>query len=233
MATPLFRPTIEEAFQRFLTDQEAHVSRTMLEQFKDVLQYFQQYLQQEGHESLSELLKAHWQEVSSKGEGFLRTFHSPQILPAAPGFLQDLIYQQSILPPGMVTNAEKTLHRLGRWLLAQELGSENDYLTALQVMPHFSTQLDTSEELSSRIFDMSRDDPPMGKVLDEVKGYIEIKKVHRDGITVLPVLRNDVQPFIRLTREASALAQPGWWIDARLAQTPQGWQFIDVGNVLP
>jgi hypothetical protein len=233
MAAPLFRPTIEEAFTRFMADQESHTTKTVREQWQDVLAYFRQYLEQEAPHGLPDSLKPRWEQAVRDGERFVRTFNTGQILPAVPGFIQDLMYQQSILPPGMITNTEKVLHRLGRWLLAQELASENDYLAAVQAMPHLADQLDPAEELSSRIFDLSRDDPPLGKVLDEIKGYVEIKKVHRGAISVMPIERNEIKPTVKVDPETSALARAGWWIDARLVQTPHGWQFVDVGNVLP
>lgn len=233
MATPLFRPTIEEAFGQFLTDQFPLVTRTMHDQYQDTLEYFHQFLEQDGGETLPEPLKAQWKEASARGEKFLKTFHTPQILPAVPEFYKDLSYQQSLLPPGFLTTAEKTLRLLGRWLLAQELGTEKDYLEALAAFPHYAAMLEPAELLSSLLFDHAHDEPPMGKIFEEVKGYVEIKRVQKGALILLPVVENHLSPFVRVPNDASAIAVAGWWIDAHLVQSAQGWHFVEVGAILP
>jgi hypothetical protein len=232
MVTPLFRPTIDEALSRFLDDQEGQVTRTVHQQQGDIIHFFRQYLEQDGHESLPEPLRERWKD-SARQERFARLFHTPQLLPAVPGFIADLEYQKAMLPPGTVTNAEKTLHLLARWLLARGLCSESDYLITVQCLPHLADQLDPAELFSSLLYDQSRDDPPLGKVLQQLKGYLEVTRVMRGNLHLLPIDRTDVQPSVKVSTEASGLARPGWWVDAQLVLTPHGWNFLDVGNVLP
>lgn len=233
MSTPLFPPTIEQAFGQFLHDQEGHCTRLVYDQYHDVLEFFRQFFEQDGWEFLSPELQKKWKEASAQGQTFLKTFHTPQIMPAVPAFMKDLAYQQSILPAGMLTNAEKCLHLLGRWLLAQEQTQERDYIAALEAFPHYAPQLEPADQLSSMLFDFARDQPPEGKVFESIKGFSEIKKVQKGALILLPLIENHLSPFVRVPPEASAIAKAGWWLDAHLIQTPNGWYFVDVGSVLP
>ncbi|MFM7199404.1 MAG: hypothetical protein ACKO6N_01320 [Myxococcota bacterium] len=233
MPTPLFRPTIEDAFIQFLDDQRTHSTQLQHTQYEDVLEHFRQFLEQEGHESLPEPLRARWTTAVNNGETFIQTFHTPQILPAVTGFFQDLTYQKSLLPPAVTNNAERVLHLLARWLLAQELCNERDYLEAMEGLPQYRTQLESAEQLGSVLFDFAREEPPGGKIFDEVKGYAEITKVHRGSLILRPLVQNHLSAYVRVPQDASALARTGWWIDLHMVQTSEGWLFVDVGSVLP
>ena len=233
MATPLFRPNIEQTLARFLETHRAQAAKTMLEQYSEVLEQFTRYLDQEGSEQLPEHLSARWTEANANADRFCQAFNSSQILPNVPGFLQDLEYQQSVLPKGMLANARRIFHELGRWLVASSLGTETDYLEAIQALPCPAEELDDADAPSSMLFDLSRDDPPYGKGFDQMRGYVEIVQVRRQQLVVCPIRGPAGNATIHVPQDAAAIARAGWWIDAHLARTGNGWRFIEVVTILP
>jgi len=232
MATPLFRPTIDTVFSDFLDHRRPKLSQRQQEAIEDVFQYFRQYLDQSGADTLPEKHRLEWEQVVDR-PSFVEAFPSIYILPASPGFLADLIYQESVLPVGLVGNAQKTVRLLGRWLLAHELAPESDYVTLVESQPTLQEQLFEAEEMSSIIYDATREDPVFGKILDEVRGYHEIVRIRRGGLILAPLNRTDLQLLVRVPHRASSLARVGWWIDGRLVKAPRGWDFVDIGNALP
>lgn len=233
MATPLFRPGIADILIHFLEEMAEQMTKKQLDQFQEVTDLFNRYLDQEGSETLPSDQKKEWELASAKGQHFSQVFTMSHLLPNVPGFLQDLTFQQALLPPGTLPTAQDMMHRLGRWLLSRELAPEQDYRVAIQALPGFEAKLDRADELSSALFDVSREDPPLGRIFDEIRGYVEIVRVHRGVLTVVPLQGNAVHGVIHVDPSTSSLAEVGWWIDARLARTANGWQFVDVGSVLP
>ena len=233
MATPLFRPSLDEVFSSFLETQSGHVTRTVLSQFEEVISLFRQFLEQDGPPLLPEPLAPRWEDAKKAGQRFTQAIQAPHLLRFVPPFMQDLEYQKSLLPAGTQTNAEKVFHLLGRTLLLQELATERDYVLAVEAFPHYAPQLEPAELLSSLLFDHAQEDPPNGKVFETVKGWVEIARVQRGSLLLAPLIQQQLSPALKVPAEASALARTGWWIDAHLLQTSHGWSLADVGSVLP
>lgn len=233
MATPLFRPSIDEVLSEFLASQAGHTTRTVQAQHEAVFELFRHFLELEGPSLLPESLQARWEQAKRSGQRFVSTIQASQLMRFVPAFMQDLEQQKEILPAGTLTNAEKVLHILGRSLLFHELVSEREYVQAVEAFPHLANQLESAELLSSLLFDHAQEDPPDGKIFEEVRGWVEITRVQRGTLQLAPRVEQHLSPLLKVPPEASAIARTGWWIEVHLLQTSHGWRLADVGSVLP
>ena len=237
VATPLFRPTIDKALNDFVAHERRVRSSKAAEHSAEVVLYLTQFLNVEGRDILGGEARGHHPATKAAADGsnapVVRAFSIAHLPAALPAFVDDLSYQEGVLPPRVLRDFESVLHRLARWLLFHEYVGEQAYFRAIEALPKAGAERDEADVFSSLLFDFSREQPPVGRIQDEVKDYVEIMRVRRGVIHVVPVHQPDKEPLVRVPMEASMMARAGWWIDCHLLQIGARWHILDVGSVFP
>lgn len=121
--------------------------------------------------------------------------------------------------------------KLAKWMAA------NGYLDAaaadeaVERGTSAARDLPRAERLSRLLFDQAqRGAKDCGDIADDdiVEDYFTIERVEPGALW----LTGDAGP-VKVSDEASSLAQPGWSVYLVLARTAQGWKLLESDNVYP
>ena len=223
MATP--KLTIAQVLDAFLAEQKARLSAKTWSRYESSISLFKAYLESyfPGHDG-------EYSAVTRKGGTYCSTY-GPEDIPQ--GFSEFLSYfmPHKVMGSNETMKAAATVVKnLRKWLAekgyAGEEEIEDDYVEDLaRNLPATQKLLDLLDAHIDQTLDEDCDNP--------IEGHFTIQRIERGVLWLEPLLGGPSLGPFELPEEITRNCKAGWDIGGAVAQTSQGWQFVEVWNLSP
>ncbi|MDP9386511.1 MAG: hypothetical protein M3Q48_00930 [Actinomycetota bacterium] len=226
------RPSIDDVLSEFLAAQEQRLAERTFANYRSVVDLLRHCLNGYGHQYLDDDERRRYEAAVDAGDedAFVHLFGPRKIVEGLGEFLDYFMVRKVMAGEELLRAAGTVTKKLAKWMAA------NGYLDAaaadeaVERGTSAARDLPRAERLSRLLFDQAqRGAKDYGDVAehDIVEDYFTIERVEPGTLW----LTGDVG--VKVTKEASSLAQPGWSVYLVLARTAQGWKLLESGNVYP
>ena len=226
-------PSIDEVLSAFLAAQEQRLAARTYANYLSVIDLLRHCLNGYGHQYLDDDERRRYQAAFDAGdeEAFVRLFGPEKIADGLGEFLGYFMVRKVMAGEDLLRAAGTVTKKLAKWMAA------NGYLDAaaageaVERGSSAARDLPRAERLSRLLFDQAqraaKDD---GDLADDdiVEDYFTIERVEPGALW----LSGDVGP-VKIGKEASSLARPGWSVYLVMARSARGWKVLESGNVYP
>ena len=226
-------PSIEEVLSQFLAAQEQRLAARTFATYRAVVELLGDCLNGYGHQYLDDHERRRYEAAVDAGDedAFVRLFGPEKIVEGLGEFLDYFMVRKVMAGEELLRSAGTVTKKLAKWMAA------NGYLDAaaageaVERGTSAARDLPRAERLSRLLFDQAqRGSKNDGDLADDdiVEDYFTIERVEPGVLW----LTGDVGP-LKVTKEASSLAQPGWSVYLVVARTRWGKRLLKSGNVYP
>jgi hypothetical protein len=226
-------PSIDEVFLEFLAVQERRLAERTFANYRSVVDLLRHCLNGYGHQYLDDDERRRYEAAVDAGveDAFVHLFGPEKIVEGLGEFLDYFMVRKVMAGEELLRAAGTVTKKLAKWMAA------NGYLDAaaadeaVERGTSAARDLPRAERLSRLLFDQAqRGAKDCGDVADDdiVEDYFTIERVEPGALW----LTGDAGP-VKVSQEASSLAQPGWSVYLVLARRAQGWKLLESGNVYP
>jgi hypothetical protein len=233
MPTP---PTIDVVLDAFLSDQSERLSARTMRSYEDVVDLLRDSLNRYGPDSLDKRDLKAWKRAMDAGddEAFCHLFGPEYILDHVGEFLGYFMVRKVMAGESLLRSAGTVTKKLATWLHEHGYAGEAERDRAVDRGSEAARNLPRAERLANLLYEQSLATPPLddrhGGPRDTAGGDLplEIERVEPGRL----FFAGGVGP-LRVSRQASDLARPGWEVSITLARLRGTWQVTEVGNVYP
>ncbi|HEX2275277.1 MAG TPA: hypothetical protein VHG90_15525 [Acidimicrobiales bacterium] len=226
-------PSIDEVLSEFLAVQQRRLAERTFANYRSVVDLLRHCLNGYGHQYLDDDERRRYEAAVDAGveDAFVHLFGPEKIVEGLGEFLDYFMVRKVMAGEELLRAAGTVTKKLAKWMAA------NGYLDAaaadeaVERGTSAARDLPRAERLSRLLFDQAqRGAKDCGDVADDdiVEDYFTIERVEPGALW----LTGDAGP-VKVSEEASSLAQPGWSVYLVLARTAQGWKLLESGNVYP
>jgi hypothetical protein len=228
--------TIDEALDAFLADQRARLSTRTMRSYEDVVDLLRHCLNGYGPNLLDEPGRKRWEQAFETGdeEAFCRLFGPEYILDEIGEFLGYFMVRKVMAGQELLRSAGTVTKKLAGWLHEHGYVGEAARDGAVERGTRAGRDLPRAERLANLLYEQSLATAAVDHARrgpgDLVGGELplQIERVEPGKLFFTGV----VGP-LRVSREASDLAEPGWDVTVILLRQRGSWKVLEVGNVYP
>jgi hypothetical protein len=226
-------PSIEDVLSEFLAAQEQRLAARTFANYCSVVDLLRHCLNGYAHQYLDDDERRRYEQVLDSGDedAFVHLFGPEKIVAGLGEFLDYFMVRKVMAGEELLRAAGTVTKKLAKWMAA------NGYLDpaaageAIERGTSAARDLPKAERLSRLLFDQAqREANDHRDVADDdiVEDYFTIERVEPGALW----LTGDVGP-LKVSKEASSLAKPGWSVYLVVARSPLGWKLLESGNVYP
>jgi hypothetical protein len=227
--------TIDEVLEAFLADQRERLSARTLRNYEDVVGLLRLCLNGYGPNALDEPERKRWEEAyEDDEEAFCHLFGPEYILPEVSEFLGYFMVRKVMAGQDLLRSAGTVTKKLAIWLHEHGYAGEAARDLAVDRGATASRDLPRAERLANLLYEQSLATAAVNRAAANPRDV-----VGRD----LPLQIERVEPGelyftgvdgpLRVPREVSDLARPGWDVTITLIRQRGNWKVVEVGNVYP
>jgi hypothetical protein len=226
--------TIDEALDAFLAEQRGRLSANTLRNYEHVVSLLRSSLNVYAYESLDELEQKRWQKAFDAGdeEAFTKLFGPEKIVDHLGGFLGYFMVRKVMAGEGLLRASGTVTKRLASWLHEQGYISEDERADALERGGDAARELPRADRLGRLLHEEMQKTPRFDPDDIPEEHWVE------DSLTIERVepgelwFEDGIGP-VRVSTEASDLAEVGWGVNIVLAQLRGEWRIAELGFVYP
>lgn len=227
--------TIDEALEAFLADQRERLSARTLRNYEDVVGLLRHCLNGYGPNALDEPDRKRWEAAyEDDEEAFCHLFGPEYILSEVHEFLGYFMIRKVMAGQDLLRSAGTVTKKLANWLHEHGYAGETARNRAVDRGTAASRDLPRAERLANLLYEQSLATAAVNRAAlssGDIIGQdlplqierVEPGKLHFTGI----------DGPLRVPREASDLAKPGWDVTITLIRQRGTWKVLEVGNVYP
>lgn len=230
-------PTIREALKQFLAETGEGNPGSMSSPSR-IIDLFSRYLDNYGHDGLTEFMRARFEQEYDKGRQFCDIFGPDHIQPYhINGFLSTFVIRKVMGTKSFLKACGPVMEKLADWLHKQGHWDEkaNHYYREL-VGEDAGSELVGCEALTRALHDYVNSHPVDEEEPESDDDYfndqLTIKKVE-PGKLIFGGLRDDKDITISLPKEVTGKARAGWSVTMEIAKIEGKWRILGLGNVYP
>jgi len=227
--------TIDDALDAFLTDQRERLSARTMRNYEDVIGLLRHCLNGYGPNTLDEPDRKRWEEAyEDDEEAFCHLFGPEYILSEVHEFLGYFMVRKVMAGQDLLRSAGTVTKKLASWLLEHGYAGEAARDLAVDRGTKASRDLPRAERLTNLLYEQH-----LATTTAEQTGLRPCDIVGQD----LPLQIERIEPGklffsgvdgpLRVSRQASDLAEPGWDVTITLVRQRGTWKVLEVGNVYP
>jgi hypothetical protein len=227
--------TIDDALEAFVTDQRDRLSARTMRSYEDVIDLLRHCLNGYGPNTLDEADRKRWEKAyQDDEEAFCRLFGPEYILSEVPEFLGYFMVRKVMAGQDLLRSAGTVTKKLARWLHEHGYVGEAARDMAVEQGAKASRDLPRAERLANLLYKQR-----LATTAAEQTGLGPGDIIGED----LPLQIERVEPGklfftgvdgpLRVSRQASDLAEPGWDVTITLLRQRGNWKVLEVGNVYP
>jgi hypothetical protein len=232
MPTPTGSPTIDEVLTEFLAEQEKRLAPRTFRNYADVISLLRDCLNGYGQQSLDTAEHDRWKAAYERDEyAFVHVFGPDKIDQNLSEFLGYFMIRKVIAGEELLRAAGTVTKKLGKWLGERGYVDEDAVDRAVESGADAARHLPKAEKLARLLFEQAQKTRLDVGALDEddyVDDYLMIDKVEPGALW----FEGGVGP-VKVSKAASDIAKPGWWVTVVLARVGATWHVVEVGNVYP
>lgn len=225
-------PTIDDALDEFLVEQEERLAPRTFRNYADVIHLLRDCLNGYGYQSLDADERRRWETAYERDEeAFIHVFGPAKIADNLGEFLDYFMIRKVMAGEELLRAAGTVTKKLAQWLGVQGYLDENAVEDAVDRGAAAARDLPNAEKLSGLLFEQARKSVVDVQTLDDddyVEDYLMIDRVESGALW----FEGEIGP-VKVPTAASDIAQPGWSINIVLGRANETWQVVEVGNVYP
>ena len=226
--------TIDQALDAFLEDQRRRLSARTMRSYEDVVDLLRHSLNGYAYDSLDKAGRKRFEQAFKAGdeEAFCHLFGPEHILGHLSEFLGYFMVWKVIAGQELLRSAGTVTKKLASWLYEQGYASAEEREEAVEQGIRSARDLPRAERLAGLLYQQSRTTPPFDPGApgpeDLIEDYLVIERVEPGML----YFSGGIGP-LAVSKQASALAEVGWGVNATLARLKKTWRVVEVGNVYP
>jgi hypothetical protein len=227
--------TIDEALEAFLADQRERLSTRTLRNYEDIVDLLRHCLNGYGPNALDEPDRERWEEAyEDDEEAFCRLFGPEYILPEVSEFLGYFMVRKVMAGQDLLRSAGTVTKKLANWLHEHGYAGDAARDRAVDRGTTASRDLPRAERLANLLYEQSLATAAVNRAAlgsRDIVGQdlpLQIERVEPGKLHFV-----GVNGPLRVPREASELAKPGWDVTITLIRQRGTWKVLEVGNVYP
>jgi hypothetical protein len=227
--------TIDEALETFLADQRERLSARTLRNYEDVIGLLRHCLNGYGPNALDEPDRKRWEEAyQDDEEAFCHLFGPEYILSEVNEFLGYFMVRKVMAGQDLLRSAGTVTKKLANWLHEHGYAGEAARDLAVDRGTTASRDLPRAERLANLLYEQSLATATVNRAAlgsRDIVGQdlpLQIERVEPGKLYF-----TGVDGPLRVPREASDLAKPGWDVTITLIRQRGTWKVLEVGNVYP
>lgn len=226
--------TIDEALESFLAEQRKRLSAKTLRTYDDIVQLLRDSLNGYAYDSLPKAERDRWQTAFDGGdeEAYCHLFGPDKLVEHLDGFLGWFMIRKVMASAELLRASGTVTKKLAAWLHEQGHISQEQQNAATERAADASRDLPNADRLGALLHDTMRDTPPfdVDDIPEEqwIEDLLAIERVEPGKLW----FESGIGP-VRVSQEASALAQVGWSVHIVVAQWRGDWHIVELGYVYP
>jgi hypothetical protein len=225
-------PTIDDALEEFLVEQEKRLAPRTFRNYADVIHLLRGCLNGYGYQSLDADERRRWETAYERDEeAFVHVFEPAKIADNLGEFLDYFMIRKVMAGEELLRAAGTVTKKLAKWLGVHGYLDENAVEDAVDRGAAAARDLPNAERLSGLLFEQARKSVVDVQTLDDdeyVEDYLMIDRVEHGALW----FEGEIGP-VKVPKAASDIAQPGWSINIVLGRANETWHVVEVGNVYP
>jgi hypothetical protein len=225
-------PTIDDALDEFLVEQEKRLAPRTFRNYADVIHLLRDCLNGYGYQSLDADDRRRWETAYERDEeAFVHVFGPAKIADNLGEFLDYFMIRKVMAGEELLRAAGTVTKKLAKWLGVHGYLDENAVEDAVDRGAAAARDLPNAEKLCGLLFEQARKSMIDVQTLDDddyVEDYLMIDRVEPGALW----FEGTIGP-VKVPKAASDLAQPGWSINIVLGRANETWHVVEVGNVYP
>lgn len=225
---------IDEALDAFLAEERRRLSERTMRNYEYVVELLRDSLNGYGPNTLDKADEKRWRKAYDGGdeEAFCHLFGPERIVDHYGEFLGYFMVRKVWASQELLRSAGTVTKKLAAWLHEHGYVSADEREDAVEQGSRAARNLPRAERLANLLYNQSRSTPPFdADALDPkdlVENYLVIQRVEPGGL----YFSGGIGP-LKVSKQASELAQVGWGVNATLARLNKTWRLVEVGNVYP
>lgn len=226
--------TIDAAVDSFLAEQRKRLSAKTVRNYEDVVQLLRDSLNSYAYDSLDKADLQRWQAAFDAGdeEAYCHLFGPDKIVEHLGGFLGWFMIRKVMASAELLRASGTVTKKLAAWLHDQGYVTAEQRDAAAERATEASRDLPSADRLASLLHDEMRKTPhfDVDDIPEEhwIEDFLAIERVEPGKLW----FKSGIGP-VRVSREASDLAQVGWGVNIVLAQWRGHWAIVELGFVYP
>ena len=217
----------------FLAAQEQRLAARTFANYRSVVDLLRHCLNGYGHQYLDHDGRRRYEQAFDDGDedAFVHLFGPEKILEGLGEFLDYFMVRKVMAGEELLRAAGTVTKKLAKWMAANGYLDRAAAGEAVERGTTAAHDLPKVERLSRLLFDQAqREANDYREVADDdiVEDYFTIERVQPGALW----LTGDVGP-LKVSRDASSLAKPGWSVYLVVARSPLGWRLLESGTVYP
>jgi hypothetical protein len=226
--------TIDEALEAFLEEQRERLSPKAMRNYDEVVFLLRSSMNSYAYDSLDEVEQKRWRKAFDDGdeEAFTKLYGPDKIVGHLGEFLGFFMVRKVMAGEELLRASGTVAKKLASWL------HEHSYITDEQRKEAAERGTDAAHDLpkANRLGHLlhlelektPRFDPDDVPEEHWVEDFLAIERVEPEALW----FEGGIGP-VRVSREASDLAQVGWGVNIVLAQLRGKWRIVELGFVYP
>jgi hypothetical protein len=226
--------TIDEALEAFLEEQRERLSPKAMRNYDEVVFLLRSSLNSYAYDSLDEVEQKRWRKAFDDGdeEAFTKLYGPDKIVGHLGEFLGFFMVRKVMAGEELLRASGTVAKKLASWL------HEHGYITDEQWKEAAERGTDAAHDLPKadrlghllhlELEKTPRFDPDDVPEEHWVEDFLAIERVEPEALW----FEGGIGP-VRVSREASDLAQVGWGVNIVLAQLRGKWRIVELGFVYP
>lgn len=229
------RPTIAEALEAFLADQQARLAPRTFAKYRDVIELLQHSLNGYAYQSLNAADAALFDDFSER-EGaehreYCETFGPERILPEIGSFLGYFMVRKVMAGKETLRAAGTVTKKLARWLEEKGHCATADADLAVEAGAEASSDLPQAEELAQALHELTGWQTSDGDG-DVIEDHFTLTRVEKGRIWLQGLSEPEIGP-IAVPEAISRRCRVGWSISGALQRSGKSWRILEAWNVYP
>lgn len=229
---PDYQVSIDAALDAFLAAERERLAARTFRNYEAVIGLLRDCLNGYAYQSLDPGERARWDAAYNDNEDALTAVFGPEKIPENLGeFLGHFMIRKVMCGEELLAAAGTVTKKLVAWLADHGYIDPDSAAQAAEAAGDAARDLPRAEKLAGLLHDQSRATAINPRALadeDYVEDYLMIEAVEPGKL----FFEGGVGP-VKVTKEASGLAQVGWSVNITLGRAGKAWQVLGVGNVYP
>jgi hypothetical protein len=226
--------TIDAAFDAFLAEQRERLSPKTLWNYEEVVFLLRSSLNSYAYDSLDEVEQRRWRNAFDAGDedAFTKLFGPAKVVEHLGEFLGYFMVRKVMASQDLLRASGTVTKKLASWLHEQGYISDDERANALHRGGDAARELPRADRLGQLLHEEMEKTPPFDPddVPDEhwVEDFLAIERVEPGELW----FEGGIGP-VRVSKDASDLAEVGWGVNVVLAQLRSEWRIVELGFVYP
>ena len=230
--TKAISPRIGVLLEEFLADQHRRLSAKTYSRYQDVIDLLRSCLNNYGHQYLNPDELTRFEAAYTNDEdAFVHLFGADELVACIPEFLDYFMVRKVMAGAELLRSSGTVTKKLAKWLGDKGYLDAGTVADVVEMGAEASRELPRAERLTNLLYELAEvSEVDLENVAEDdyVDDYLLIERVESGALW----FEGGIGP-VKIPKEASDLARPGWSVNVVLARVRRSWVIVEAGNVYP